>query len=124
MPVSFVAFLEATKSRLSEEQQRALNPNKLYFHDGNCYFGIGLSEDFKACWISIAVGNGPRWFWKFKRELKELGCEKLGWVCRIDTPSYEVARYYKAKIEDKGERYENGDIAFECWIDLNGGRNG
>lgn len=124
MPISFVAFQEATKSRLSEEQKKALTTNRLYFQEGNCYFGLGFSDDFKACWVSIMVGSGIAGFFQLKREIKKLGCKKMGWVCRIGGPAYSAARYYKAKIVDKGDKYENGDIAFECWLDLNGGRNG
>lgn len=123
-PVSFVAFYEAVKSRLNEEQFKALTTNKLYFQEGNCYFGVGFSEDFKTCWISIMVGSGIAGFLQFKREIKKIGCQRLGWECRIGTPAYESARYYRADIQDKGARYANGDTAFECWVDLNGGRNG
>lgn len=121
---TFCLFYDAVKEQLTYDQLKALNPHFHYFEHSDGWSGLGISADRKALWVSIAVGKGPKLMREIREEAQRLGCETVGWLCRKDTPSYRIAEYYKADIKDNGERYEDGDVAFECWCPVKGGRNG
>lgn len=122
--VSFALFYNGVKDKLTREQFQALEPDKEYFHFDGCWIGLGFSDDIECAWVSIAVGENPRFFWHVKRELKQRGVKQIGWSCREGSPAHKIALYYKAEIKDSGEVYENGQPCLECWANVNGGRNG
>jgi hypothetical protein len=122
--LSFALFQKAVGSKLTREQREALNPELGFFEDDGTFFSFGVDPNNKKAWVSFAVGNTPKWFWNLRRKLKENGFDSVGWNCRPDSASHRIAQYYKAKIKETGECYENGQPGIECWVDLNGGRNG
>lgn len=112
--ISFTDFYLACVSKLTDEQLRCLNPKAEYFQVGDSYFGI--TQHPQGIWIDIAVG-GMRGIWDFKALLLKTKSRFVGWQARMDTPSYELARYYGARITDTSEVYPDGSIAWLCEID-------
>lgn len=112
--ISFAQFFDECKSRLTDEQLRALNGDDMYFKSENTYFGASESE--KNVWLSIVVGDlrGVR---EIARGVVQIGIKRVGFLCRPGSASHAIARYYKAQIKESGEKYGDGTRALVCVID-------
>lgn len=111
--VSLDEFIEACRDRLTEEQIQTLDPACEYFQIAGSHFGLKTEGD--RVWVSIAVGD-IRGMLGLKSVLLKAKFERIGWMCRKDSPTYAWGRYFGAIIEDIGHKYADGSIAWRCII--------
>lgn len=111
---TFSDFYSACVSKLTEVQLRVLDPQAQYYKlkDGYC----GLLVEKERTWISIFVG-GMDDLWEFREVIMNAKMPLVGFKCRVGSPTYTLAKYYGASIEDSGEKYSDGAPSMRCVID-------
>ncbi len=111
---TFAEFYAACAPKLTDIQLRELNPKAEYFRLVNGHCGLHLEEE--GTWVSIFVG-GMRDIWELRRIISISGTPKVAWFCRVGSPMYKIAQYYKMKIEESNERYADGAPRILCVVD-------
>jgi hypothetical protein len=53
-----------------------------------------------------------------KALLLDSGFRYIGWSCRKGSPAYAWARYWQAYIKDVGDKYPDGETAWQMTLDL------
>lgn len=112
-PVTFAEFYAACSDKLTEVQLRCLNPYAKYYKLDKGYCGLLVEKE--RTWISIVVG-GMADVWLLRRLFTKFKTPLVGFMCRLGSPTYRLAVYYGARIEDSGEKYPDGAPTMRCLI--------
>ncbi len=108
---TFAEFYAACAPKLTDIQLRQLNTKAEFFKLSEGYCGLFI--DGQGVWVDIFVG-GIRDIWELRRIVARE--PKIGFLCRVGSPTYALARYYKATIEDSGQKYLDGVPAMRCIV--------